>query len=399
MASTSPWPWRQWLPVWLVALVIGRDLLIVGGVALIRAAASGVPTQAAVDRQDQHASPRSFWQLARSGMLVAGPTWMRGRGPDRRRGAHHAAVRRRVCGAGDARSIRSGLLEARRRLALIGLAPLFVLLICLYLFRPSCCPSWSAWPGPICSIRRQTGCNALGLRRTSATIVISVGFFLVRWCSCWCCCLPILLTQAAELARALPDYLEGLRERLLPRLSGIASWASSRAGRLRRGLLKQYWTQAMDVLINAIAGLLQSGVALLNIVSLLFITPVVTFYMLRDWDRMVARVAGHVPPDYMPSVLRLAHEIDEVLAGFIRGQGMVCLFLALFYASGLWLVGLRYGLIIGLLTGVLLVHSLPRHGDRRLRRPRRRRVPVPGSGQDRLWSPASSRSASSSRAT
>ena len=107
----------------------------------------------------------------------------------------------------------------------------------------------------------------------------------------------------------------------------------------------------MDVLINAITGLLQSGVALLNIVSLLFITPVVTFYLLRDWDRMVARVAGHVPPDYMPTVRRLAREIDEVLAGFIRGQGMVCMFLALFYALGLWLVGLKYGLIIGLLTG------------------------------------------------
>ena len=61
----------------------------------------------------------------------------------------------------------------------------------------------------------------------------------------------------------------------------------------------------MDVLINAVTGLLQSGVALLNIVSLLFVTPVVTFYMLRDWDRMVARIEASVPPDYLPTVRRL----------------------------------------------------------------------------------------------
>ena len=236
------------------------------------------------------------------------------------------------------------------RLALIGLVPLFVLLICLYVFRPILLPFLVGFAGAYLLDPAADRLQRLGLRRTSATVVISVGFFLAL-ALVLVLLLPILLTQAAELARALPDYLEGLRERLLPRLSGIASWASAELDVSAEGLLKQYWTQAMDVLINAITGLLHSGVALLNIVSLLFITPVVTFYLLRDWDRMVARVAGHVPPDYMPSVLRLAREMDEVLAGFIRGQGMVCMFLALFYAFGLWLVGLKYGLIIGLLTG------------------------------------------------
>ncbi len=236
------------------------------------------------------------------------------------------------------------------RLALIGLVPLFVLLICLYVFRPILLPFLVGLGGAYLLDPAADRLQRVGLGRTSATIVISVGFFLAL-VLVLVLLLPILLTQAAELARALPDYLEGLRERLLPRLSGIASWASAELDVSAEGLLKQYWTQAMEVLINAITGLLQSGVALLNIVSLLFITPVVTFYMLRDWDRMVARVAGHVPPDYMPAVRRLAAEIDEVLAGFIRGQGMVCMFLALFYAFGLWLVGLKYGMIIGLLTG------------------------------------------------
>jgi predicted PurR-regulated permease PerM len=79
---------------------------------------------------------------------------------------------------------------------------------------------------------------------------------------------------------------------------------------------------------------------------------VVTFYLLRDWDRMVARIYTLVPRDLLPTVQRLASEVDAVLAGVIRGQGMVCLFLAIFYATGLSLTGLRYGVIIGLLTGL-----------------------------------------------
>ena len=99
-------------------------------------------------------------------------------------------------------------------------------------------------------------------------------------------------------------------------------------------------------------GLLQSGIAFLNLVALIFVTPVVTFYLIRDWDRMLARLRSLIPPDALPTTERLAHEVDEVLAGVIRGQGLVCLFLATFYSLGLWAVGLQYGLIIGLLTGL-----------------------------------------------
>jgi predicted PurR-regulated permease PerM len=236
------------------------------------------------------------------------------------------------------------------RLALIGLVPLLVLLVCLYLFRPILLPFLVGMAAAYLLDPAADRLQRMGLRRTAATIVISIGFFLAL-VLVLLLLLPTVAAQAMELARELPDYLERLRDRLLPHLSGLASWASIELDLSAEGLLRRYWSQTMEVLINAIGGLLQSGVALLNLVSLLFVTPIVTFYMLRDWDRMVARVAASVPPDYLPTVRRLAGEIDEVLAGFIRGQGLVCLFLALFYALGLWLVGLRYGLIIGLLTG------------------------------------------------
>ena len=236
------------------------------------------------------------------------------------------------------------------RLALIGLVPLLVLLICLYLFRPILLPFLVGMAAAYLLDPAADRLQRMGLRRTAATIVISFSFFLALALALLLL-LPTVAAQAMDLARELPEYLERLRDRLLPHLSGIASWASIELDLSAEGLLRRYWTQTMEILINAIGGLLQSGIALLNLVSLLFVTPIVTFYMLRDWDRMVARIEASVPPDYLPTVRRLARETDEVLAGFIRGQGLVCLFLALFYALGLWLVGLRYGLIIGLLTG------------------------------------------------
>jgi predicted PurR-regulated permease PerM len=241
-------------------------------------------------------------------------------------------------------------LNPGRRLALIGLVPLVVLLIALCLFREILLPFLVGMAAAYLLDPAADRLQRWGLGRTTATIVISSAFFVVLVLVLGLL-LPTVVTQAAELARELPNYLESLRERLLPRVTGILSWAKIKLDLSAEGLLREYWSAAMDVLINAITGLLQSGVALLNLVSLLFVTPVVTFYMLRDWDRMVARIQASVPPDYLPTVRRLGRDVDEVLAGFIRGQGLVCMFLALFYAVGLWLVGLNYGLIIGLFTG------------------------------------------------
>ncbi|MGH6899903.1 MAG: AI-2E family transporter [Geminicoccaceae bacterium] len=237
------------------------------------------------------------------------------------------------------------------RLALIGLIPLLTLLIGLYLFQDILLPFLVGMAAAYLLDPAADRLQRWRLSRMSATIVISAVFF-VALVLVVVLLLPTLAAQAAELARELPAYLEWLRDRLVPRLNGMLSRVAIELDLSAEGLLREYWTQGMQVLINAITGLLRSGIALLNIVSLLFVTPVVTFYMLRDWDRMVARIQASIPPDYLPTVRRLGREVDEVLAGFIRGQVVVCMFLALFYAMGLWLVGLQYGLIIGILTGL-----------------------------------------------
>jgi predicted PurR-regulated permease PerM len=237
-----------------------------------------------------------------------------------------------------------------RRLALLGFVPLAIFLLGLLLFRDVLLPFLVGMAAAYLLDPVADRLQRWGVGRTTATLLITVGFFIVLVVMLLLI-LPTLVTQAAQLAAELPGYLESLRERAVPWLATVLAQADLNIDLSAEGLLQRYSAQGMNVLVAAVTGLLQSGVALLNLVALIFVTPVVTFYLLRDWDRMVARIWDAVPPDLQPAVQRLAADMDEVLAGFIRGQGLVCLFLAVFYGVGLWLVGLRYGLIIGLLTG------------------------------------------------
>ena len=191
----------------------------------------------------------------------------------------------------------------------------------------------------------------LRFSRTAATALITCSFFVVLTIVLLLL-LPPLVAQAGQLAKELPGYVEQLRGRLLPLLTGLIERFSFGSDLSAEGLVREQAGQAMGVVVRSVTSLLQSGVALLNLVALLFVTPIVTFYMLRDWDRMIAQFRSLVPPRNRASADRLGREIDEVLAGFLRGQGLVCAFLATFYALGLWAVDLRYGLIIGLLTGM-----------------------------------------------
>ena len=190
----------------------------------------------------------------------------------------------------------------------------------------------------------------LRLSRTAATTLITIGFFLALSIIVLLL-LPPLAAQAANLAADLPGYIERLRDRLLPLATNLIERFNYGPDLSAEGLIKEQAGQAISVFVRSVTGLLQSGVALLNLIALMFVTPIVTFYMLRDWDRMTAQIRRLVPPKQRTTFDHLGAQIDEVLAGFIRGAGLVCAFLAFFYAAGLWLIDLRYGLIIGLLTG------------------------------------------------
>ena len=150
-------------------------------------------------------------------------------------------------------------------------------------------------------------------------------------------------------------------------------------------------TQSAQWLLDAFTRLMSGGAALFNFLSLLIITPVVAFYILVDWDRMISKIDSWLPLDHRETLRKIAREINHALAGFIRGQSIVCLFLAVWYSVGLTLIGLDYGFLIGVVGGRLELRAVCRVADRARAFAQRR--PLPGlaksqailSGSRRCW--------------
>jgi predicted PurR-regulated permease PerM len=151
----------------------------------------------------------------------------------------------------------------------------------------------------------------------------------------------------------IPDYLRWLQDRALPAL-GIRLPEGLRLDAAGlKAMVAENWTQAGGAARYLIGTIFKSGAALLAFTSALILVPVVSFYLLRDWDRLIAWVDGMVPPRHQPTVRGFARETDTVLAAFLRGQFLVMLFLAAFYSAGLLLAGLQLGLLIGLVSGLV----------------------------------------------
>jgi predicted PurR-regulated permease PerM len=112
-------------------------------------------------------------------------------------------------------------------------------------------------------------------------------------------------------------------------------------------------SQGTSYLLSFLQSLWSGGQALIGIFSLLVVTPVVAFYILLDWDKMVKAIDDCIPLKSRDTVHELANEINIAIAGFLRGQSLVCLFLGLWYGIGLSLVGLNFGFLIGITSGLL----------------------------------------------
>ena len=201
----------------------------------------------------------------------------------------------------------------------------------------------------------------LRLGRAGATTIILVGSLVVVIVTV-ALFSPMLVRQVAGFVKALPD--------LVKRAQDLAVAAGDQVAHGRIGeLLSKYGlggsiadlrSGASDYANKAVAWIAASGnsvlsqtAALLDLLSLAVITPVVTFYILLDWPRMLGALEALIPPRSRDTVHAIVHDIDRALAGFLRGQLLVCLFLAAWYGIGLTVIGLNFGLLIGLLGGIL----------------------------------------------
>jgi len=118
-------------------------------------------------------------------------------------------------------------------------------------------------------------------------------------------------------------------------------------------VLQNHWKEAGGVATTVVASISKSGFAVISWVARLVVIPVAFFYLLRDWDVMIAKIHDLLPRSIEPVVSRLAREADETLSAFVRGQLSVMIVLGILYALGLWAVGIDVGPLIGLIAGLI----------------------------------------------
>jgi predicted PurR-regulated permease PerM len=189
----------------------------------------------------------------------------------------------------------------------------------------------------------------LGLSRITATTLITLAALLLVILLVLAI-IPTLVGQLTALINAAPEIFAKLGTWLVTQFPELTDSTST---------MRQTLAEIAQA-IQAKGGTLAQGViaSLLSVVSaLLFIVivPVVAFYLLVDWDHMIARIDSLLPRAHAPVIRDIAGQIDRVLAGFVRGQVTVCLALGTFYASALMLAGLQFGLVIGAIAGAITV--------------------------------------------
>lgn len=203
----------------------------------------------------------------------------------------------------------------------------------------------------------------LGLNRLGAALIILV-VFAATFAVALVVVVPILGNQLIAFAQKLPGYAMRLQALALDEgmtliNKYLGSWINTlglseqlSSAQIQKSI-GDFVAQGAQWLVNAMRSLVSGSAAVFSFFSLLVITPVVAFYILVDWDRMIAEIDGWLPLDHRDYLRKIAREIDQALAGFIRGQSLVCLFLGLWYGIGLTLVGLDFGFLIGVIAGVL----------------------------------------------
>ena len=194
--------------------------------------------------------------------------------------------------------------------------------------------------------------EAAGLGRSLAVsivfFVMSLVIILVLLIS-----VPLIGRQLDLLAAKVPEWLQGLQQTVIP-------WLQQRLDLPKDSLpiaqfktvLSDNWGTASDLLVQVWGQLAGSSMTLIAVLANLALIPVVTFYLLRDWDVLMTRIRDLLPRSIESTVVKLGTECDEILGAFIRGQLLVMLALGCIYSLGLWTVGLDLALILGVIAGL-----------------------------------------------
>jgi predicted PurR-regulated permease PerM len=164
---------------------------------------------------------------------------------------------------------------------------------------------------------------------------------------------PMFQQEIRTLIERLPGYLTAAHDKLVPWINmHLGITLSLDVDSLRRFIAKN-WSSAQDYLMLALEYVSSQSAVIVGVVANVLLTPVVMFYLMRDWKDLRHRVSSFIPRPWLNRTLSMVDEIDAVLAEFLRGQLSVMAALAFFYCIGLWIAGIDYALPLGLLSGLL----------------------------------------------
>ncbi|MBT0958607.1 AI-2E family transporter [Alphaproteobacteria bacterium KMM 3653] len=189
--------------------------------------------------------------------------------------------------------------------------------------------------------------EAMGFGRVWAVVVISV-IAVLAFCVVLLLVIPTLVQQATSLFETAPELFSQLQAFVTEKFPSLMVEGSSLNESIASigSTIKERGGELLNKVIGSVSGIV-------NVMVLAILVPIITFYLLLDWDRMVEKIDDLLPRDHAPVLRHLAGEINQTLASFIRGQGTVCLVLGSFYAIALALVGLNFGLVVGAIAGLI----------------------------------------------
>lgn len=165
--------------------------------------------------------------------------------------------------------------------------------------------------------------------------------------------LPLLYREGSSLLRRLPDLIELFNLKASPLLMARLGVDIQLDAAQFRDWMAAHWDSAQDLLPILLGHLTTGGLALVGALATLFLIPIVMFYLLQEWPRILNGLQTVVPRPWLERTMRIIGDVDHVLSEFLRGQLSVMVLLAIFYSVGLWIAGLNFALPVGVLSGLL----------------------------------------------
>jgi predicted PurR-regulated permease PerM len=197
--------------------------------------------------------------------------------------------------------------------------------------------------------------DKLEAKKLSRTVSVSIVFAILLLASLLLLLvlIPLLSAQVGALFNRLPDYLALFQTNVLPWLASIGFPVDVFDIETLKESITNYWGQVGHVAGNIVKYMTHSGVVAMQWLANLVLIPVLTFYLLRDWDLLVARFRELLPRSNAKKIIEISLECDDMLAAFIRGQLMVMFALAAIYTIGLMMIGLELALLLGVVAGIV----------------------------------------------